>query len=205
MGGGVTGSALFDGSENVSISNTFVGTLPVSNGGTGMNTVKDALENLLGLSKLTTYYNTESTEIADTILDGVFLINNNKVGIPEFTNNYVYIIQLFYSDVSVTANRVQIAIGYSTQSMYIRNYRINIPDGWNDWRRINIAPTELSTVGKWQYLNVATLPSSGTWAYFLIGINSSGNIDGGAGGIASGGTTVLSGKTSYLGFCYRCG
>lgn len=203
MVGGVTGSALFDGSENVSISNTFVGTLPVSNGGTGMNTVKDALENLLGLSKLTTYYNTESTEIADTILDGVFLINNNKVGIPTLTSDFVYIIQIFYSNVSVTANRVQIAIGYSTPLMYARNYRTTT--GWGEWTCISTTPTALSTVGNWKYLNVATLPSSGTWAYFLIGINSSGNIDGGAGGIASGGTTVLSGKTSYLGFCYRCG
>lgn len=60
------------------------------------------------------------------------------------------------------------------------------------------APFPISGTGVGQFVGINTtatsysLPAGGTWEYFVLGNNSSGNVIASAGGIAAGGTSVIS-------------
>lgn len=60
----------------------------------------------------------------------------------------------------------------------------------------------VGAVGRWVVLSSGTLPTGGTFAYFVAGVTGGAIVNHQA-GVAAGGTVVLSGATSYIGFAWR--
>jgi hypothetical protein len=68
-------------------------------------------------------------------------------------------------------------------------------------RRIMVAPTSSAGVSQWQAIG-DTLPSGGTWAYFVLAFLN-GGINNHQAGVAAGGSTVATGGNGYTGFAWR--
>ena len=90
-----------------------------------------------------TYYSGSSgaVDIADTMLDGAALFpvtRSNNAGLYNALGyrgeSYAYVYQFFYSSVTATSNRFQIAHGYANDAMATRHYYSGI--GWSDWTAI---------------------------------------------------------------------
>ena len=90
-----------------------------------------------------TYYPGSSSvvDIADTMLDGVALFpinSSNNAGLYNALGfrgaGFAYVYQFFYSSVTATSNRFQVAHGYSNDAMATRHYYSGI--GWSDWTAI---------------------------------------------------------------------
>lgn len=111
--------------------------LPVSivNGGTGATNTVTALSNLKGMSKLATYYPSITLQEIDAITDGVALVRipDGSTLSTVMGQDFCYIYQTFYSTITTTSNRVQIAIGYKTPVVAIRNYN----GAWLDWNPLS--------------------------------------------------------------------
>jgi hypothetical protein len=68
-------------------------------------------------------------------------------------------------------------------------------------RAIMVAPTNSAGVSQWVAIG-NTLPSGGTWAYFVLAFLN-GGINNHQAGVAAGGSTVASGGNAYTGFAWR--
>jgi len=69
-------------------------------------------------------------------------------------------------------------------------------------RAIMVAPTGSAGVSQWQTIG-NTLPSGGTWAWFVVGFASGGGALTHGAGVGAGGSTVLTGAANYAGFAWR--
>lgn len=113
--------------------------IPVEKGGTGATYWKGALDSIRAMERLATYYSTTSEPDIDTITDGLMLIpiehsKNCPVG-----GGFIYVMQLFYGDVTATNNRTQIAFPYSIDGtigngIAIRAYYNGT---WTGWQKIS--------------------------------------------------------------------
>lgn len=113
---------------------------PVKAGGTGANTAKKALENLQGISKLATYYGPSAVNgIIDTMTDSIALVALSKDINSELYNilgdSFAYVSQFFFSEISSTSARMQIAHAYQKNTMATRIYKSST--GWTTWRTID--------------------------------------------------------------------
>ncbi|MCI1959195.1 MAG: phage tail protein [Clostridia bacterium] len=111
--------------------------LPVANGGTGANTAKGGLANLLGLSKLAAI--SAATNYADTSIDGVMFVSlspTNHAGLYALLGElYAYIVQIFYVATDASRSRIQIAHGYINNKMATRYYNGNTGT-WSSWQKV---------------------------------------------------------------------
>lgn len=87
------------------------------------------------LSKQVTYYPGGSPGVnADTVLDGSFLIKISEASGVPITGDFVYILQLFYNNITTTSPRTQIAFGYNRDGMAVRRYN----SGWSNWKKVTL-------------------------------------------------------------------
>lgn len=81
------------------------------------------------LDGLTTYL----TDIdANTLISNIALVSGTNL--PTGSKGFWYIIQLFYQGISVSANRLQIAISYSSGSLYTRTSFNGVFTEWNKFQ-----------------------------------------------------------------------
>lgn len=137
-----------EASHTHNASTDLTGTLPIAKGGTGATDAATALSNLRGMSKLVTYYGGSQIDKLDTATDGSMMVavtSANNAGLYSVIGgNFAYVYQFFYSSVSDTANRMQIAHGDRNNKMATRYYK----DGaWSAWELIytQAAPPSVTT------------------------------------------------------------
>ena len=107
------------------------GTIPISRGGTGATTTQSALSNLGALSKIAAYYPSSAKDFdLDTAIDGIMLIAQQFSKNCPLTSPFIFIIQLFYSIITSTSPRVQIALPYNGTGMAIRTFYQSV---WSEW------------------------------------------------------------------------
>lgn len=88
---------------------------------------------------------------------------------------------------------------------------VGSPDGTLTWGGYELAPKPLSPSGVGQWTRFFTnsksvpLPSGGTWAYFVVGLNSTNGVTDVQASVAAGGTTIMnqSSVVRVYGFCWR--
>lgn len=73
---------------------------------------------------------------ANTTLANFALIGGENRPNDMLSDDFHYLIQIFYSRISSTQNRLQIAFGYKTGCMYTRTY---INGVFSDWKRVTAA------------------------------------------------------------------
>lgn len=106
------------------------------------------------------------------------------------------VIQIFYVPISTSGMRV-----------YIRSL-VNSSSPWSEWVQTSAAyPSASSGAGQWTVLNVSagsdtTLPSGGTWAYFVQQYTSGSVLGTTYAGVAAGGTTIAR-TYATRGMCWR--
>lgn len=117
------------------------GVTPISEGGTGGNNWKEALQNL---NAMPVHPLTSNNEDLDTMLETKCnarvrsTINTGLYNALGYTGNgFAQVIQFFYtgdpSSVTLESARVQIAFPYSTSSKFAwRNYN----GGWSSWHTV---------------------------------------------------------------------
>ena len=123
------------------------GTLPIAKGGTGATAAATALSNLNGMSKLAAYYSS-GTDMLDTALDGSMIVyasaSNNASLYSAIGDGFAYVYQFFYSGVSTTTNRMQIAHQFRSNKMATRYCNSGV---WSAWELIytQAAPPSVTT------------------------------------------------------------
>lgn len=171
--------------------------LPVSKGGTGSTTNKAALAALQGVSQLVSFHQTADVSNLDTLVESSMLVNLSTGVNAELYNLfggkdlYAYVLQLNHASISTGNPRVQIAIGYTTQRMAVRQYYTS----WNNWKLVRI-DDPLNMVTLVDLLRVAS-PDSGTEIDIPITVSScvyAGN------SVPSGSTAKLKNNGDYVDF-----
>ena len=126
-------------SHNPSTDQITSGVLSMARGGLGADTWSAALDNLRGLSKQATYYPGSSEVDIDTITDGLVLVPMAASKGCPVGGSFVFILQLFYSDVDASSNRTQIAIPYhGGNGIAVRTYNGSV---WREWNLVYTAKT----------------------------------------------------------------
>ena len=126
-------------SHNHSTDQITSGVLSMARGGLGADTWSAALDNLRGLSKQATYYPESSEVDIDTITDGLALVPMAASKGCPVGGSFVFILQLFYSDVDASRNRTQIAIPYhGGNGIAVRTYNGSV---WSEWNLVYTAKT----------------------------------------------------------------
>lgn len=113
--------------------------VPITKGGTGTTGWQQALTNLRAMERQAVYYSATSAPNIDTLTDSLMLIPIEYSKDCPVSGGFVYIMQMFYANISVSANRTQIAFPYMTEGVVgegiaIRSYYNGT---WGAWQHIH--------------------------------------------------------------------
>ncbi|SCJ79452.1 Uncharacterised protein [uncultured Flavonifractor sp.] len=121
-------------SHNHSADQITSGILPLARGGLGASTWSDAMNNLRGIPKQSTYYGSGTNVNIDEITDGLALVSWSAAKNCPVGGSFVYIMQLFYSSIGPNSVRTQIAFPFdSGRSIAFRTYTNS---AWSEWTLI---------------------------------------------------------------------
>jgi hypothetical protein len=112
--------------------------LDVGHGGTGAKGYNEAQTNLKVLSRLAMYYSPTEKPNIDTITDSLMLIPHEYSKNCPVGGGFVYIMQLFYGDITANSNRTQIAFPYLVDGAYGNGIAIRMfyNDTWGEWQKL---------------------------------------------------------------------
>lgn len=88
----------------------------------------------LGGLDVVDYYTGTSTESPDTTVFLKALWQSGKLGLSNF-DTWFFVEQFYYSTMSATARRTQIAYGYTKTCVFTRQY-LGESDGWTAWKQL---------------------------------------------------------------------
>lgn len=122
--------------------------------------LEEALDKKMNI--VTSYLNSPSGDLLDTTTSPLVLCaissTNNASLYAILNDSFAYVTTYFYSSISETSNRFQVAVGYAKDKMAFRRYK----SGWGNWTELVTAsdiPTTLPASDVYDWAKAPTKPT----------------------------------------------
>ena len=115
------------------------GCMPINKGGTGTTGWHQALTNLRAMERQAMYYSSTAAPDINTLTDSLMLIPHEYSKECPVGGGFVYIMQMFYADITASNNRTQVAFPYLSDGTIGKGLAIRscFNGTWSAWQAIH--------------------------------------------------------------------